>query len=203
MNIKEGTVIYLKDEYEDYYLTDSPHIMDHIDTRNPNHTLYQSTGFSGTSWVKDLEEHEFKVAEVDPLAKEYLAISNQEYMNINHMQESDLYEATGVQIFNGKDYVESAYEEWNDFFSEDEEFPEYMEALGTPLHTINLEKPYAGDIVKGEVIEVQSIEHLKEHIEEKMKDGYKEGNIHEYKNSNEYLQQQQRMYRLQQKGLER
>lgn len=187
MNIKEGTVIYLKDKYEDYYLTDSPHIMDHIDTRNTNHTLYQSTGFSGTSWVKDLEEHEFKVAEVDPLPKEYLNISNQEYMNLNHMQESDLYEATGVQVFNGKDYVESAYEEWNDFFSEDEEFPEYMEALGTPLHSIDLEKVYAGDIVNCEVIEVQSLEQLTEHIEEKLKDGYKQGNIHEYQNSNEYF----------------
>ena len=125
------------------------------------------------------------------LPKEYEEIMNREYFKVDYyhttVEESDVYSATKIEAFTGKDYIATCRDEWNDFFSENETFSDYMDSLGIPLEKIEFDKIYAGNIVSGEVAKMDSPKDLQEMISDYLMEGYKEGNGDKFRNSEEHF----------------
>lgn len=184
-----GQVVYLRVENENYFLEEYPHIVTHIDMRYANHIYYETESFDGLASNKQLEIDEIQVAENQMLPQEYEEIKRKKYVDLSSLTQVDIYEATDIQIMTGKEYVETCYDEWSDYFSGEEDFSEYIGSMGTPLNDIKLDGVYAGDIVEGYAQEIHSVNELNELIEHHMNAGYKEGDASEYRNSEEYFQE--------------
>lgn len=143
------------------------------------------------SYVKS---EEFQTIEVK-VPKEYDLFSEMKFAHEdysptlgNHLSEASLYDATQLQIMTGKDYLETTYDEWNDFMSESIEYENYVDLMGVSVLDVNLKSIYLSDIISGQTYKVNSLEGLSEKIKENIKEDYEIGNTYDLRNSQTYFE---------------
>lgn len=162
-NIKKGMVVYIYDNM------DLPQLVIAVNLGRRGSVSFDTQSLYNNEITKNLDFSDVTLAKGKEITEEYKPLINKKFINLLTGETESLKVATTLKVLNGKEMVEQFYEEWDTFYSPENELSNYFNDVAIPLNEVDLDAVYAVDI-SGRCYLIQSIEDLENAIEQEKYD---------------------------------